>query len=59
MLLVGDSLPSGLGDTLRNSVQLPLNNLLGLVSLPLLEGLSNTSDNTQSSPDGSFDLIGD
>ena len=52
-----DSLPDTLRDFTGNSVQLPLDDLLGLVCLPLLQTLANTSNDSKSSSDGSLDLV--
>jgi len=38
---------------------LPLDNFLSLVSLPLLQGFSNTSNNTQTSFNSGLNLLSD
>lgn len=54
----GDSLPSLLVEDVDNSLQLPLVNLGGLISLPLLQSLSNTEDDLQSSIHSGLGLVG-
>ncbi len=54
-----DSLPGRLGNITSNSIQLPLYNFLGLVCLSLLQGFSNTGNNTQTSFNCRLDFFSD
>jgi hypothetical protein len=54
-----DSLPGRLGDITSNSIQLPLYNFLSLVSFPLFQRFSNTSNNSQTSFNSCLYLFSD